>query len=103
MSRLVDGQLDCTADYNDLMLLLLGIRKYFDEIALLVETNTPNFAADAKRGTTEDADQEVIFALLGFFSLRQRLDRWLNQCTTAASSFEPMHYEASKLEINLLR
>jgi hypothetical protein len=103
MSHLVEGQLDCTSDYNDLVPLLLGIRKYFDEIAQIVEADRTNFAADAERGKTRDADQEVILALLGLFSLRQRLDRWLSQCTKAASCFESVHSESSESEINLLR
>jgi hypothetical protein len=49
MSHLVEGQLDCTSDYNDLVPLLLGIRKYFDEIAQIVEADRTNFAADAER------------------------------------------------------
>jgi hypothetical protein len=104
MSRLVEGQLDCTSDYNDLVPLLLGIRKYFDEIALIVgseRTNCP--ARDTKCRPTGEADQEFIYALLGLFSLRQRLDRWLSQCTKAASCFVSVHSESSESEINLLR
>lgn len=107
MSGLLESQLNCTSDHSDIVALLLGIRKFLDDVALRVEAETadPIFArgGDTKTANTREGDKEVILALLGLLSLRRTLDRWLSQCANTTLSLESVHPESPKLDASLLR
>jgi hypothetical protein len=107
MTRLIESQLDCTPDYNDMVSFLLGIQKFLDDLTLRVEAEAAHQISHEDGGTntaiTAGGDREVILALLGLLSLRRTLGRWLGQEPDATSYFAPVQSDLAKWDKSPLR
>ena len=107
MSRLIESQLDCTSDYNDMVPLLLGIQKFLDDLALRVEVKPAHQIScetgGANTAITAGRDRELILALLGLLSLRRTLERWLGQGPEALSYFARVQSELARWDQSPLR
>ena len=60
---LLEGQIDCTVDHNDIVPLLLGLSKILDEVSERVGAG-----ADRRRrgrGTVEPVDEDLVLACVG--------------------------------------
>ena len=98
---LLEGQIDCTVDHNDIVPLLLGLSKILDEVSERVGAG-----ADRRRGgrgTVEPVDEDLVLAVLGLLSVRQTLRRWLRQCPSAPLPPKVGHSDTRTMEADLLR
>jgi hypothetical protein len=79
--NLLESQLDGTSDHNDLIPLLLGLWKLLDGLVVFAEAQPGTSEVTSVKASARD--KEILFALVGLFSIRRTLQRWLTQYGTA--------------------
>jgi hypothetical protein len=99
----LEGQIDCTADHNDIVPVLLGLSKILDDIAERVKVEEGDGRSDRQSEASEPIDEDLVLAVLGLLSVRRTLRRWLSQCPPVPLTPDDGHIDREKLETNLRR
>jgi len=99
-----DSQIDCSADQNDMVPVLLGFLKIVDDISLRIDTGGA-VASPAKspHGAATSGDEEIVLAVLGLLSVHRTIHRWLAQYEPRPLPSDSTNSEIDDTKTGLLR
>ena len=98
-----DSQIDCSADQNDMVPVLLGFLKIVDDISLRIDTGAVASPAKSPHGTATSGDEEIVLAVLGLLRLRRTVHRWLAQYEPRPLPSDSANFEIEDIKTSLLR
>ena len=98
-----DSQIDCSADQNDMVPVLLGFLKIVDDILQRIDTGANASPAKALHGAAASPDEEIVLAVLGLLSVRRTIHRWLAQYEARPLPSDSANFETDDMKTSLLR
>ena len=97
MTRLLhEVRIDCSAEHNDILPVLLGLTKFLENIDSQV-------CRSASGDLLSQADEQVVLALLGLLGVRRKFNRWLDQCAAKTVSGDEETADSRKPQASLWR